>query len=165
MPFTLGGGSTPRIIRLWPVGLVGRVSVVLLAAVILVFVASAFFYEEAETYIDDDSRITQLAEELSTDLRVLRTTPISQRGLLGALLSDNGINVAWRSANQSFELTQPHRLRKVEDSLIANDRDLAKADIRVWADRADSSSIHGTLQLADGSVLYLMCQVFSSTVI
>ncbi|GBR00852.1 ATP-binding protein [Asaia lannensis] len=153
MPFTLVGGHTPRIIRLWPVGLVGRVSVVLLAAVILVFVASAFFYEEAETYIDDDSRITQLAEELSTDLRVLRTTPISQRGLLGALLSDNGISVSWRSANQPIDLEQPHRLRQVEESLISNDRDLEKADIRVWADRADSSSIHGSLQLADGSRL------------
>ncbi|GAB6855501.1 ATP-binding protein [Asaia astilbis] len=154
MPLSSGArGKAPRAVHLWPLGLVGRVSLVLLVAVVLVFVASAFFYEEAETYIDDDSRITQLAEELSTDLRVLRTTPISQRGLLGALLSDNGISVAWRSANQPFEPEQPHRLRRVEDNLIATDRDLAKADLRVWADRADSSSIHGSLQLADGSRL------------
>ncbi|GBQ11883.1 ATP-binding protein [Swaminathania salitolerans] len=153
MPLTIGSKAHTRTIRLWPVGLVGRVSMVLLAAVVLVFLASAFFYEEAETYIDDDTRITQLAEELSTDLRVLRTTPISQRGLLGALLSDNGITVSWRPANQPVDLEQPHRLRHVEDSLVLNDRDLGRADIRVWADRADSSSIHGTLLLADGSRL------------
>ncbi|WP_367160634.1 ATP-binding protein [Kozakia baliensis] len=142
-----------RSILLWPVGLVGRVSLVLLAAVVLVFLASAIFYEEAEIYIDDDARITQLVEELSTDLRVLRTTPPSQRAVLAVLLSDNGINVTWRPPNQPETDEPPYRLYHLEQTLIGLDPEFGKARLRIYAERADSSSIHGTLYLSDGSRL------------
>lgn len=134
-------------------GLVGRVSFVLLAAVVMVFLASAIFYEEAEVYIDDDARLSQLAEELTTDLRVLRTTPISQRPVMAVLLSNNGVNVSWLPANRLDQDEPPYRLHFLEHGLIAAAAELKNVSLRVYAQHADSSSIHGTVQLIDGSQL------------
>ncbi|AQS87852.1 two component sensor histidine kinase [Neoasaia chiangmaiensis NBRC 101099] len=143
----------PRRIRLWPVGLVGRVSMVLLAAVVLVFIASAVFYEEAETYIDDDARIAQLGEALSTDLRVMDMTPVTQRPVLAVLLSDSGLTITWHPAGQPEAGTPVYPLRRLEQNLVALDRVLGNAGLQIYAQPTSSTSVRGMLRMSDGSRL------------
>lgn len=152
-PTTSGARSAAGRIRLWPVGLVGRVSMVLLAAVVMVFLASALFYEEAETYIADDARISQIAETLSTDLRVIETAQPSQRPVLAILLSDNELGISWHPVGQPTPLRFSYSLGQLRQQLVAVDPVLGRAGLQVSADPHSGSSVYGALSLRDGSRL------------
>ncbi|NVN13702.1 two-component sensor histidine kinase, partial [Nguyenibacter vanlangensis] len=93
------GPASPgaRRITLWPRGLVGRVTFVLLAAVALVFVGSSVFYEAAETYTVDDTQLELIGERLTIDARVLLASPVSQRPILAAMLSTGDLTLDWRT--------------------------------------------------------------------
>lgn len=123
---------------------------VLLAAVGMVFVASAAFYEQAETYIDDDARIEQLVDVLSTDLRVMETTPLPQRPAMAELLSESTLALIWRPVGMRHEATTPS-LRRLRDEMVEFDAAFGKADLRIYALPGTASSVRGVLTLADGS--------------
>ncbi|WP_050801446.1 ATP-binding protein [Gluconobacter morbifer] len=143
---------------MWPLGLVGRVCVVLTVAVTLVFLTNAVFYGEAEMYIVDDVRIAQLGEALSTDLRVLAAAPVSQRSFLAVMLSGNELNVSWQPAASSapppgFQVHRTPALQQLINRLESDDPVLAKARLDLYTLGPGSADVLGSERLPDGSFL------------
>ncbi|MGC5748636.1 HAMP domain-containing protein [Gluconobacter sp. NFX36] len=141
---------------MWPLGLVGRVCVVLTVAVTLVFLANAVFYGEAETYIVDDVRIAQLGEGLSTNLRVLAAAPVTQRSFLAVMLSGSELSVAWQPATSMPRLPghRPQVLLDLTKRLIKDDPILAQAQLDLYTLGSGSPDVLGTERLPDGSYIH-----------
>ena len=64
---------------LWPTGLVGRVGIVLFAAVVLELLGSTFMFEQAEIVSSDDAQAKRIAAQLDGAARVLSATSPAQR--------------------------------------------------------------------------------------
>lgn len=145
--------TSRRHVRIWPVGLVGRICVVLLAAVGMVFLASAAFYEEAETYIDDDARVAQLVEMLSTDLRVMETTPLPRQPVMAELLSGREMALHWRPAGQEVRRETTPSLERLRAEMVEFDPAFGRADLRIYELPGAATSIRGSLLLGDDGEL------------
>ncbi|MBS1023839.1 MAG: ATP-binding protein [Gluconobacter cerinus] len=141
---------------MWPLGLVGRVCVVLTVAVTLVFLANAVFYGEAETYIVDDVRIAQLGEALSTDLRVLAAAPVTQRSFLAVMLSGSELSVAWQPSTALPHLPgyRPTVLRDLTARLIKDDPILAQAQLDLYTLGTGTPDVLGSERLPDGTYIH-----------
>ncbi|KXV08586.1 histidine kinase [Gluconobacter oxydans] len=141
---------------MWPLGLVGRVCVVLTVAVTLVFLTNAIFYGQAETYIVDDVRIAQLGEALSTDLRVLAAAPVSQRSFLAVMLSGSELSVAWQPASITPALPGHHpvALTQLVRRLTADDPILEQAHLDLYTLGPGSADVLGSQRLPDGSYIH-----------
>lgn len=137
-------------IQLWPRGLVGRVTLVLLAAVLLEFTGSTVFYEQAETYSADDAHLARTAEQLATDIRLLTVTPRDQRAALAGMLSTSDLRLGWRPAvSIQPEMAQMHRLhRRLGNQLFAYGRRGL-----LLHEPHEPGDVTGVLPIGDGSVL------------
>ncbi|GAA4504827.1 hypothetical protein GCM10023158_36660 [Gluconacetobacter tumulicola] len=143
-----------RRITLWPRGLVGRVTFVLLAAVALVFLGSSAFYEEAETYTVDDAQLDAIGERLAVDARVLAATPLSQRPILAAMLSTGDLTLDWRPPVAGRPMKpEPAALRDLHDRLVANREALRGAVLNLSPTQIGTSDVRGIVRLPDGSRL------------
>lgn len=148
------GPASPgaRRITLWPRGLVGRVTFVLLAAVALVFVGSSVFYEAAETYTVDDTQLELIGERLTIDARVLLASPVSQRPILAAMLSTGDLTLDWRTPGTDKPArAEPKVLRSLHDRLAARHEILRGAALTLSPTTIGSADIRGILRLPDGS--------------
>ncbi|ACI51852.1 integral membrane sensor signal transduction histidine kinase [Gluconacetobacter diazotrophicus PA1 5] len=141
-----------RRITLWPRGLVGRVTVVLLAAVALVFIGSSVFYEEAETYTVDDAQLDQIGERLTIDARVLLATPVSQRPILATMLSTGDLTLDWSAPEPvAPPRAEPPALRDLHGRLAANHDFLRGPALNLAPTKIGTADIRGILRLPDGS--------------
>lgn len=82
--------------RIWPVGLTGRVCIVVLAAICAVFLASSFIYRQAQISQVSVIRLSVLAEELSADLDMLRAVSPHIRAAIVARLSNPNLRLSIR---------------------------------------------------------------------
>ncbi|WP_246091367.1 ATP-binding protein [Swingsia samuiensis] len=138
-------------------GLVGRICVVLIAAITLVFFANAIFYGAAEKYIVDDVRIAQLGEDLTTNVRVLSAAPVSQRSFLAVMLSGGGISVAWQPLAGSMPDLPSQRsalLRRLKDKLTKNYPILLQAKLDLYTLTPRAVDVFGSECLPDGSYIH-----------
>ncbi len=144
--------GTGRIAGVWPRGLVGRVTLVLLAAVLLEFTGSAVFYEQAETFSADDLRLVRMAGQLAADLRLLDATPPAQRDRIAGLLSGPDLRLSWQQdpAPAAAPPAEPARLHGLHRA-IASRTDLGD---RLHLLSADHGDVAGQLSLADRSRLW-----------
>lgn len=111
-------GLVGRARTLWPGGLVSRVILVLLAAVVLEFIGSTMFYEQAENYSAEDLRLTRTAGQLSADMRLLDATVPDQRARIAGLLSDGDLVLAWDPS--TAPQNEPPRLHSLHRALAAH---------------------------------------------
>lgn len=148
-------GRRARRILLWPRGLVGRVLLVLLASIALVFVASWTLYEHAEAYIEDDDRFDLIGERLATDVRVLDGTPASARPMLTTMLSTDDLKIVWLPSGSHVERhTEPARMAELHARLVNANPVLQGAELKLDPGRPGKrGDVAGTLFLADGSLV------------
>ncbi|GBR50824.1 two component sensor histidine kinase [Neokomagataea thailandica NBRC 106555] len=142
----------------WPLGLVGRVSVVMVVAVVLVFMANTVFYNEAESFIVNDVRFVQLGDALNTDLRVLSSAPPNQRSFLAVVLSGSELDVSWEAhadLPNLPNLPQHHSvsLQRLVHRLSKDYAPLAKARLDLYTLTPNATDVLGTATLPDGSVM------------
>ncbi|GAN52817.1 ATP-binding protein [Tanticharoenia sakaeratensis] len=131
-------------------------SLVLLAAVLLVFLGSSVVYEEAESYIVDDARTSQLAEALMSDARVLAAAPVGQRPVLAVMLSTDDLALTWRaegSAPRKVRLRQAAGLDELRLGMIHTENALGHARLVLGVPVASPSDVSGEIMLPDGSWL------------
>jgi signal transduction histidine kinase len=142
---------TARPIGLWPRGLVGRVTLVLLGAVLLEFTGSTVFYEQAETYTADDTHLARTAEQIATDMRLLEVTPLERRSTVAAMLSTSDLHLDWRLHDPlPAEIQRQHPLhRRLGNQLELNGR----TGLRLERP-ARGGDVSGVLPLNDGSLLH-----------
>jgi len=141
-----------RRIRLWPRGLVGQVMVVLLAAVLLEFLGSTAFYEQAQTYSADDAQFFRMAEQLAIDMRLLNATAPERRPDFAAMLSTMGLALRWTPA--SPVPPEAHGLHPLHRRLASALQPFGAAPLRLVAQPARSRELAGVLTLRDGSQLH-----------
>ena len=90
-----GGAMRRAGASLWPAGLMGRVIVVLLAALVLEFVGSSVLYDEFAALVPDGSTLEEAAGRLDVARRVLDTVPPRERDAVARELSGDGLDLAW----------------------------------------------------------------------
>jgi hypothetical protein len=127
----------------WPAGLLGRVSLVLLAAVLLEFAGSTILYERAEFYTADQDLAEEMGEHLAIARRVLAVTRPAEREAMASLLSTEALRIRWLPAPSGVERPElgaparvaagagPLRLRRFQERLLAAQPDLAAGEIRL----------------------------------
>jgi len=135
-------------------GLVGRVSVVLLGAVALVFIVSSVLYEQVETFTIDDSHFDRIGERLAVDTQVLNATAAAQRPILATMLSNGELSVFWPGVRPaSWDDTPSAALRELQDRLSATSNLLAVSSLQLAIVPHQPADVRGLLTLADGSKL------------
>lgn len=141
--------------QFWPLGLVGHVCVVTIVAVTLVFLANTVFYNEAETFIINDARTSQMGEALSTDLRVLASAPPSQRSFLAVMLSGSKLDVAWEERVDLPSLPRHHHpsLQRLAYRLASDFPILAQAKLDLYTSTPGTTDVLGVVMLPDGSIM------------
>nr|WP_294915992.1 ATP-binding protein [uncultured Neokomagataea sp.] len=141
-----------------PLGYVGRVSVVLIVAVVLVFMANTIFYNEAESFIVNDVRLVQLGDALNTDLRVLSSAPANQRSFLAVVLSGSELDVSWEARMDLPNLPSLPRhhsasLKRLVRRLARDYPPLAKANLDLYTLAPNATDALGSAVLPDGSIM------------
>lgn len=91
-----------RLSRAWPGGLIGRVMLVLLAAVVLESAAGAVVYEQFELHRADDARATLVSDRLTVARRVISAAPAARRPELAEAFSTPDLRVAWSPARDGL---------------------------------------------------------------
>lgn len=84
--------------RLWPGGLVGRVTLVLLAAIVVEFVATILIFGEAERLLVRSTQAQRIAEQVVVADRVLAATSLERRATVARQLSTHHVKLDWGSA-------------------------------------------------------------------
>jgi signal transduction histidine kinase len=124
--------------------------VVLLFAVVLEFTGSTVFYEQAETYTADDTRIAHKAEQLATDLKLLSVTAPERRQDIARLMSISDLQLEW-SPDPNLPPARPELL-PLQGRIDAQLRQFGPSGLRLRpAERP--GDVAGSLPLPDGSVL------------
>lgn len=149
------GQGRERLIRLWPRGLVGRVMLVLLASIGMVFVASWTLYQHAEAVIEDTDRFDLIGERLATDVRVIDGAAPTTRPVLATMLSTGDLQIVWKPADAELDThPEPKGLAQLHQQLVNANPTLAQTHLQLhpggpgrWTD------ISGTLHLSDGSLI------------
>lgn len=133
--------------RLWPAGLVGRVSFVLFLAVLLELIGSALLFEQAESLIGAENQAQRIGDGVETAFRVLSLTPAANRPSVADTLSERGLMLRWQA--------EPGPLHASDDRSDALRAKIVSADPALSALRLAPApdGVDGSLPLPDGSVL------------
>ncbi|WP_225768985.1 ATP-binding protein [Inquilinus sp. Marseille-Q2685] len=140
----------------WPRGLLGRLTLLVLAAVLLQFVGASVLQELAERTKSGNVHADHLAERLAIGERALSSVPPGQRPQLAAALSTADLALSWspHSAGAEGGVASPW-LRDLEARLQKRDSGLAGRGLTLdrGVGEGEPHRVRGELRLADGSVL------------
>lgn len=134
--------------RLWPGGLAGRVTLVLLFAIAVEFVATITIFGEAERLLVRSTQAQRIAEQLVVADRVIAATPAKRRADVAGQLSTHHVRFDWS--------TEPGPIKRssglagvVRRSFIEWESTLAGRTMRLQVPHG--GRLAGSLRLADGS--------------
>lgn len=143
-------------IGVWPRGLLGRLTLLVLSAVLLQFLGAAVLQEVAERYKAGDVHADHLAERLAIGERALSSVPTGQRPRLAEALSTADLALSWseRPAATEGDVASPW-LRDLEARLQKRDSGLTGRGLILdrGSGEGEPHRVRGELRLADGSVL------------
>ena len=135
-------------------GLIGRLVLVLLVAVLLEFGVSTFLYERASQFSVRDDEARRLAEHLAVSRRVVAERPPAARPAMAADLSTDRYALRWAERLPPPPPVAPS-LDAMRRQVIAWEPALAAADLRLRLTQPGRSSVvTGGLRLPDRSWLY-----------
>ena len=133
--------------RLWPTGLIGRVGLVLFAALVLELVGSAVLFEQAENLAGDQNAAQRIADGVDAAARVLALTPAANRPSVADTLSEKTLTLRWEVGADTPTSTSVAS-EALRAKIVAAEPELAPIRLAPAAD-----GVAGTLPLPDGSVL------------
>ena len=139
--------------KLWPTGLIGRVGLVLVAAILLELVVSTLVFERAELVSSDDAQAKRIASQLDVAARLLDATAPAQRAGIAKVMSEPELNFAWREASAAPSPAAPDdtRARLLRIKLLSEEPELARRRLALTA--ASDEFVEGRLALGDGSLV------------
>ena len=133
--------------RLWPTGLIGRVGLVLFAALVLELVGSAVLFEQAENLAGDQNAAQRIADGVDAAARVLALTPAANRPSVADTLSEKTLTLRWKAGAGAPTPTNVAS-EALRAKIVAAEPELAPIHLAPAA-----GGVVGTLPLPDGSVL------------
>ena len=134
--------------RVWPEGLIGRVMLVLLAAVVLEGAGGVIIYEQFERHQVDDARAHRVIDRAGESARVLGRAPQAERPGLAAALSTPGLAVEWARADAAGGAPARGPLARRVADLAPPELPLGLA-----VEPGAEPVLRATTPLADGSVV------------
>lgn len=148
-------------LHIWPRGLMGRVMLVLLAAILLEFLGSALLYQYFDRSSARRERAQHLAEQLAVADRLLSGAPIAERPGIATQLSAEHIQVVWRKTPIVDQTRRDVALRELRHAMVSWERSLSGRQIRLAKDVSGKAVVHGTIGLRDGSFLHFSARVLT----
>lgn len=148
----------------WPRGLVGRIAVVLVAALLLELVGITLLNAWQDRSLVSAERSRAIAQRLVVAQRMATREPIDDRSHLLAELAVDGMTVNWVPHTVITDGTETHtRLAEMKATLIALAPDLAARDLRlslIPSDIAGRRDLLGVVGLPDGSFVSFRVRPF-----
>ncbi len=164
-----------RIAPAWPGGLIGRVMLVLLAAVVLEGAAGAVVYEQFELHRADEARATLVADRLTVARRVISAAEPGRRPALAEAFSTPDLQVAWSPARDGVSgpparFGIARRLRELTDIgggalQLAVDRGRGGRDVVGAVDTAGGGGLRFRLTSVPDERAFLLRGVLSAALI
>lgn len=140
-------------IHLWPVGFIGQVMAVLLAAITLEFVGSTLLYEYLEIGSVREERARQFAEQIVVAERLLAVAPVDQRDALAKQLTSEHVTISWVESPVLDETERSTALEDIHEKMVAWESGLVGRDMRLTVE-GDNNIVVGTLRMADDTWLH-----------
>ena len=134
--------------HLWPIGFIGQVMAVLLAAITLEFVGSTLLYESLEIGSVREERARQFAGQLIVAERLMSGAPTDKRHALAKKLTSKHLTISWVNSPVSDEAQRRPGLEDIHEKMVAWESGLAERDLRLSV-AADGNVVVGTLRLTD----------------
>ena len=160
----------PLHLVLWPSGLVGRVVLVLLAALVLEFAGSTLVYEQFSALIPSTESLDDLAGRLARTERALSALPGAWRDCAARELSGEGLQLNWsgeRDAEDGPAARTPISLALLRGRLTRLRPELALHGLQLHAGFQQASGLSqnllGTLHLDDGTTLRFAAERVTDT--
>ena len=164
-----------RIADAWPGGLIGRVMLVLLAAVLLEGAAAAVVYEQFELHRADEARATLVADRLTVARRVISAAEAARRPELAEVFSTPDLRLAWSPARDGLAGPRARfgiarRLRELTDTgggalQLAVDRGRGGRDVVGALDTAGGGALRFRLASVPDERAFLLRGVLSAALI
>jgi signal transduction histidine kinase len=134
-----------------PLGLLGRILLILLLTVAIEFGASTFLYERASRYSIEESDAHRLAEHLVIAEKLLSERPVAERSDAARELTTDRYIVRW-SPTIPERPAFPPRQKRIEAQVTHREKGLAASHLQLrLAPSAHGSVVAGEMRLADGS--------------
>ncbi|MBU1375547.1 MAG: HAMP domain-containing protein [Alphaproteobacteria bacterium] len=148
--------------RPWPQGLIGRVILVMMGAVLIEFVASSIVFERIDIHTTRAEQAHHLAEQLVVVTRVLNETPELQRPIVAQELSSQTAAVRWGEGSFRPPERQSGWLQRLQADMIGWEPSLAQQDLRLdllGGDAGPRGRVIASVRMADGSRVHISSRV------
>jgi signal transduction histidine kinase len=144
-----------RHVTLWPSGLIGRVTAVILIAIVFEFLGSILLHDQIDRYTLREDHARRVAELLVVGERLLEDAPAAERSLILSSLSTEHLNV--RLADRSIiESGHDEQLNPLRQQIFRWEPSLAGKVLRlrtIPSDQKGRNDLEGSLLLKDGAWL------------
>lgn len=134
-------------------GLLGRLTAILLLTLVLEFAVGTLIYERASHLSLQEDDAKRLAEHLVISRKLMKEAPRAERRAMAVQLTTGRYEVHWTASLPAPPLAPD--LDKMRRQILAWEPSLAQSNLRLrLASPGRHSEINGGLQLPDGSWLY-----------
>jgi len=144
---------------MWPDGLAGRVTLVLLTGLLALHIGSVWVHEASLRGNYQVARERAVAEGLSRARRALTVLPPVERDRAAHALSSPGLELHWREGQPPSEVEESPSLQLVRQWLLRTAPDLE--DVRLgWGDAAEHHLLVGALPLGESGSISFAAPIF-----
>jgi len=140
-------------ITLWPKGLIGRITAVILIAIVLEFIGSILLHDQVDTYTTREDHARRVAELLVVGERLLKEAPPEDRHIILQSLSTKHLT-AQLSDRPSVKPTTDEKLNRLRTQIVAWEPSLDNNTLRLAtaapSERGKGQDLVGAMQMEDG---------------
>lgn len=143
-----------RSLKIWPQGLIGRITLVLVLAVLAELVGSSILYERFGPHLSRTDRAEHLAEQLVAAKHVLAKTPADDRRDVAASLSTDKVLVSWQRLPATPDTPRRYGLGRIADDMRRWEPTLERANLRLGLGQSSAfgdQAMTAAVQLPDQS--------------
>ena len=144
-------------INLWPTGLIGRVILIILAALAFEFMGSVLIHDQVDRLTLREDHARRVAELLVVSQRLLADAPPSQRREILRNLSTQHLRVELRAAPAVSPSDADPTLDRMRLQIIEWEPSIKSGDLRLTttvSGQRDKRDLAGVLRLQDGQWLH-----------
>lgn len=151
--------------RPWPQGLIGRVTLVMMCAVLIEFMASSLVFDRIDLRTTRAEQAHHLADQLAVASRILGETPEADRPLVAKELSSQTAAVQWGEGSFRPTDSQSARLRRVRADMERWEPSLASRDLRLdllGGEAGPRARLIASVRMADGSRVQISTRIMTN---
>lgn len=142
-------------IRFRPLGLIGRLMLVLIAAVVIDTIGSEYLHLRNEAYRDSSLQLDRTAERLVLGHRVLSATEPDRRPAIARALSTEDLDLAWSEDRSTIANGGQAGISVLRSHLVEHRPELEGFGLNLANEEDDGNRpTAGNLRLTDGSYLH-----------